>query len=229
MMVAVISDTHGNLRQMKMREVIQSKPDVIFLLGDVAPDDFSTIRSYSFFKDVPMFGVVGNHDDPPVLERHGITDLHLNVVNFNGFNLGGYGGAIKYKNDDYFLLHTNAESERELEELPKCDILLCHDKPCFVEYFEDDTPKKIRSFSFRNFIKKSFRISETTEPIPVKRPKPVIVHAHSGLTGIATYIEQKNPKYVFHAHMHANYVTQYENTTIRCCNGIELVEISLPE
>jgi len=144
MLAAVIADTHGNLLQMKMREVIQCKPDVIFLLGDVAPEDFITIQSFSFLRDVPIFGVVGNHDDPIILQRNGIIDLHLNVVQFKGLTIGGYGGSIKYKNNDaYFMLHTNDESEQELEGLPSCDILLCHDRPCFREYeVEEITPRK---------------------------------------------------------------------------------------
>jgi len=59
----------------------------------------------------------------------------------------------------------------------------------------------------------------------LKRPQPVIVHAHSGLTGIATYIERKKPKLVLHGHMHTRTEKQQGSTTIRCCYGIELVEI----
>lgn len=55
--------------------------------------------------------------------------------------------------------------------------------------------------------------------------KPLIVHAHSGLTGIAKYIERCEPKYVLHGHVHDRNLTYFKETAIRCCYNVETIEL----
>lgn len=225
MKALVIADTHGKLMQRELKEVITQKPDIMFLLGDISSDDLDAIQSFHLLKDVTVFGVVGNHEDPDILSQHSITDIHRITYCYNGITIGGYGGSIKYKDTDFYMLHTNDESEQELAKLEVCDILICHDKPCFQR---QPAPRKdkIKKESSLTFWEKLFgRKQEDEEFEDAEQEKPIVVHAHSGLTGLGQYIERAKPRLVLHGHIHDRTKTMHGSTEIRCCYGIELIEI----
>lgn len=189
--VMTIADSHGKLMQKDIIAALNENamPDYVFLLGDNAVDDIEAVLEVFKDKGVPILGVAGNHDKKTILEQFGrIEDIHGRQISTNGIAVGGLSGSIKYKDDDYYALLTNEESEAVMREMPPCDILLTHDKPCFNE------PKEVT--------------------------------AHSGLTGIGTYINEKSPRFVLHGHLHERYIKKYKNTIIRCCYGVEVFEIA---
>lgn len=147
-------------------------------------------------KDTAMYGVVGNHDYINILKDHGIEDLHGKTVLFDGFRIGGFGGTIKYKDDCSRLMFTNEESESLMAYFPKCDILITHDKPCF---------QKAKLF---------------------RKKEPVVVNAHSGMTGIAEYIKKNRPLYHLHGHLHVPYIEEKYGTKIRCCFRTEFLYLT---
>lgn len=57
--------------------------------------------------------------------------------------------------------------------------------------------------------------------------KPAEPDAHSGLTGIAKYIMEKHPQYVFYGHLHDKLFGRYKDTLYYCCYGVEKHKIQL--
>ena len=100
--------------------------DVLFSTGDLSFFDFSAIESQLSQK--PSFGVYGNHDAPEYLERLGIQNVHLKIVEFNGLKIGGYQGCPRYK-DGGGPQFTEEEAIRDLANFPPVDILLLHAAP----------------------------------------------------------------------------------------------------
>lgn len=179
--------------QREIDEVLNGRtPDAVFILGDLSYNDIEALKDYHGLRGVPMYGVVGNHDERNALINQGITDIHMKTVKIGNYTVGGFGGSIRYKSDSFYMMHSNKESEELLNMLAHCDILLTHDKPRFEPDAGEEFP-----------------------------------NSHSGLTGIARYIERHKPEYVFHGHLHEPYYTHFgENTLIMCLYGLEWIELS---
>ena len=97
--------------------------DCCCLLGDI-PDEALEIIKRLVHK--PLFGVLGNHDEPSTLSRCGIQNLDGKSVTVNGVTIAGFGGSHRYKNGDYPML-TQKESIAAAKLCPKADILISHD------------------------------------------------------------------------------------------------------
>jgi len=100
--------------------------DILISTGDLSYFDFTEIENRIYEK--PSFGVYGNHDAPEYLERPGIQNVHLKVVEFNGMKIGGYQGCPRYK-DGGGPQFTQEEAIRHLGNFPAVDILLLHAAP----------------------------------------------------------------------------------------------------
>lgn len=141
--VMTIADCHGNLMQ---REIIcalgEKSPDVVFFLGDNFPNDIEAVLDV-VPRNIRMFGVAGNHDFKDVLSPYNsrIFDVNAAFCAADDYSVGGLAGSIRYKEDAYYAMLTNEESEAVMKKIPKVDILITHDKPCF------DLPEKITSHS----------------------------------------------------------------------------------
>lgn len=231
MKILIVTDTHGNLMQREIKEVlVGNAPDVVFILGDLSTDDIEALCNYKALKKVPIYGVVGNHDSLSLLTDNGITDIHLKTVTVGGYTVGGFGGSLRYKLDDYYLMHTNEESEELLSTLPPCDILLTHDKPNFIKAYHEETEENEKLSAFAKVVDRIKAIfmpilSKYEEEQIKKVCKDEILHPHSGLTGIAKYIERCCPMYAFHGHLHDRSEERHGNTTVRCCYYLELIDI----
>lgn len=135
MNILMVADTHGKLMQRDIARVLNNRtPDVVFILGDLSVDDIEALQDYEGTKDVPIYGVIGNHDSHDLLSRHGIIDLHLKTVKIGEYVVGGFGGSIRYKDDPSYLMYTNPQSDEILSGFAGCDIFLTHDKPCFKPF-----------------------------------------------------------------------------------------------
>ena len=135
--IVTIADCHGSLMQRELKDIIEL-PDIVFLLGDNFHSDLETV--FDFFANrfsgekISFIGVTGNHDEKNLLkEFKKITNIHRNIFCCKNLKIGGFSGSIKYKPDNYYTMFTNEESEQQLSELPDCDLLITHDKPCFVK------------------------------------------------------------------------------------------------
>jgi len=223
MEILTVADCHGQLREAKLLETLNGRiPDVVFFLGDNAANDIECIQNN--LKNVQMFGIIGNHDYLDILDDYGIENLHRKVVNYDGILIGGFGGTIKYKEDSSRLLFTNEESEELLAGFPKVDILITHDRPCFrVEKQKAMPEQEEKPLTWFQKIRNVFKPEQITEDDETEQEEteteyePIIVTAHSGLTGIAQYIQEKSPDYVLHGHLHEPHIEIRYGTTIRCC------------
>lgn len=190
--ILVVTDAHGKLMQENIEDALDGEcPDIVLMLGDNMYEDIEAIRDCMSKLDIPIVGISGNHDDTNLLSELGITNIHMNTVQFKGVKISGFGGSIKYKDDSSKLLFTNEQSEVMLSDFPPCDIFITHDKPCFEKHLNENS-----------------------------------IHSHSGLTGIARYIENNRPELHLHGHLHECYVKKHSGgTMVRCCYGAELIKI----
>lgn len=93
------------------------------LLGDIPPQALELIRDVSH---EPIFGVLGNHDEPNQLECCGILDLNGKAITINGVTIAGISGSHRYKSGSCVMLFQN-ESIETAKRLPSADILISHD------------------------------------------------------------------------------------------------------
>ena len=140
--VLTVADCHGSLMQREIGDAyLHSEaedpfehPWVVFLLGDNTYSDIETVLSYIPTR-IPVFGILGNHDSKKLYDDFDrIHCLDGTTEDWNGFDLGGLSGSIRYKEgyDDYALI-SDEESIEKMDKLPSCDILITHDKPCFTD------------------------------------------------------------------------------------------------
>lgn len=125
--ILAIADTHGYFVKEEIEPFINEKIDICFFLGDVFPDDITIIKKY-ISSDIPMIGILGNHDDWNLLEKYNITNVHGKVENIKGINIAGIQGSLRYKDSDYPLI-TDDESCQIASSMQAADILISHDCP----------------------------------------------------------------------------------------------------
>jgi hypothetical protein len=123
---------------------LYSQGDVLFSTGDLHYDDFFNL------KGKPMFGVYGNHCSGTYLPEVGITNVHLQVVEWNGLKIGGFQGSIRYK-DGGGPQFTHEESIGLLENFPPVDIFLSH-SPAFGLLDEPGDPVHEGLKGIRNYL-----------------------------------------------------------------------------
>lgn len=122
-----ITDTHGHMTKQAFDEFISDigEVDVIFALGDMSERDQLLLKQY--YIGTPKYALLGNHDYYGQLEETGLSDISGKVTVINGVSFTGIHGSIKYKDTDAPML-TDEESVKIAETLPRCDVLLSHDK-----------------------------------------------------------------------------------------------------
>lgn len=131
MNILVVSDLHWDLSQKEV-SLLKMANDTCALcvcLGDIPLDQLRIV-----FRNVliPTVGVLGNHDAFGLLGHAGIEDIHGRSVRVAGLQVAGIGGCPRYKNDFDRPLYSQADSlaiERELEQQPPADLLICHSSP----------------------------------------------------------------------------------------------------
>lgn len=133
--VMTVADGHGRLMERDLVQLFEQKglPEVVFLLGDNFISDINSLL-YLLPKGIPIYGIAGNHDAANLLSDYErITDLHCKTADLDGgIKVGALAGSIRYKPDPYFTMFTNEEALELMKDMPYCDILITHDKPCFT-------------------------------------------------------------------------------------------------
>lgn len=121
--ILVIADTHNCLTE---EELEGKAADVCLLLGDLSGRDMRIIKRN--IKTMPIYGVLGNHDDWDLYETYGVENIHGNAVEVRGVKIAGLQGSIRYKSTDC-PLYTDEESSQIAEAMSTADILISHDSP----------------------------------------------------------------------------------------------------
>jgi len=122
MKILVIADLHTwNTRELENIQGLDY--DCCCLLGDIPEAALKIIKQ---LVHKPLFGVLGNHDEPDTLSRCGIDNIDRKSVTINGVKIVGFGGSHRYKNGEYPML-TQKESITAAAVCPCGDILVSHD------------------------------------------------------------------------------------------------------
>lgn len=129
--VLVAADLHWEMSPQEVRMLYHASHtcDLCVCLGDIPLDQ---LRLISRSVNIPIVGILGNHDDPGLLSCAGIEDIHGKSVDVCGIQIAGIGGCPRYKDETDRPLYTQEESlsiERSLEEQPPADLLICHAGP----------------------------------------------------------------------------------------------------
>lgn len=148
----VIADTHGTLNEDEFKQYISNKQyDICIMLGDHYNRDIDIILRY--VDKSKIYGIKGNHDYD-YLSDYSIPNNNGNIIEINGVNILGMEGSFKYKPVD-FPSFTQEESINFLEDKPKVDILVTHDKKFDYEKLKDPAHQGligITNYLFKNKI-----------------------------------------------------------------------------
>lgn len=127
MKIVVIADTHG-LAQIILdnHKDLLINIDLVILLGDMYNFEIDII--VNTFKNIPIIGIHGNHDDINLFDNTNIIDIHKSKYIQNHISFCGFQGSSKYKSSQIYG-YTQEESIKEIFNMPVCDILICHDGP----------------------------------------------------------------------------------------------------
>lgn len=208
MRIVVLADTHGRLRRAELEYAIKEvEPECIFCLGDMDYCDYEILQDvlaeaeYSDTIQTPVLAILGNHDSRTLLDEvqrdffPEIVNLDCKTTTVGGFTIGGFAGSVKYKDTDYYCVRTQGQAQKDIQALPKVDILLCHSQP---------------SFDAQVF----FAVTENG----------LAVKAHDGLYALGEYIKKYQPRFVFHGHLHDMYLAEHGDTEIICCYGVNTAD-----
>ena len=148
----VIADTHGTLNEDKFKQYLENKQyDIYVMLGDHNKRDIDIILKY--VDKSKIYGIKGNHDYD-YLSDYSITNINGNIIEINGIKILGMEGSFKYKSVD-FPSFTQEDSITFLENKPKVDILVTHDKKFDYEKLKDPAHQGltgITNYIFKNKI-----------------------------------------------------------------------------
>ena len=224
MRVLIVTDTHGALRVSDFpEETYFDLPDAIFILGDVYKNDIALTKK--LYPTVKMMGVGGNHDPWDLLTEMGVEDLHERVIKWRGLYIAGFGGSFKYKDSEYYMMHTQEEASKAMARMYECDLLLTHDQPCFKP--THIVKKMVPVEKEQNKIAQILKIKPGTLYQEIEVEEPIEFDTHTGLVGIAEYIDKNHPKLHLHGHLHDVGTDWHGTTCIRRFYGVELIEIDL--
>ena len=148
----VIADTHGTLDEDKFKQYLENKQyDICIMLGDHYNRDIDIILRY--VDKSKIYGIKGNHDYD-YLSDYSIPNINGKIIEINGVKILGMEGSFKYKPVD-FPSFTQEESITFLENKPKVDILVTHDKKFDYEKLKDPAHQGligITNYVFKNKI-----------------------------------------------------------------------------
>ncbi len=113
----------------------QTGVDAVFCLGDL---DRAWIESLASLRNVPRYGVHGNHDPEHILLELDVEDLHMRRTQLGGgITVAGFEGCVRYGRGATHQ-YTQRQAGRLARRLPAADILICHCPPYGINDDPDD-------------------------------------------------------------------------------------------
>lgn len=125
----LISDTHGSFaynedKQKSLQEYARGC-DAVICMGDIYYNELVIIKTIS--EDcAPIFGIPGNHEPMSYVKEAGISNIHGKLCHVSDVSLVGFGGSLKYKDNDELCMMTEDEAVKFAKTLPTADILISH-------------------------------------------------------------------------------------------------------
>lgn len=89
--ILFVADTHNRLRRAEYYHLSRDY-DAIISLGDVSYEDYMVIKN--IWPGVPIYGVLGNHEDVNTLTRARITPLQDRVIRIGDLTFTGMNGTF---------------------------------------------------------------------------------------------------------------------------------------
>lgn len=125
--ILAIADLHWDLSPNEL-QILQSANqtcDLCICLGDISLDQLRIIKRNI---NIPIIGVLGNHDTQDLLNDADIENAHGKVVEIQGLKIAGLSGAPKYTERLHRILYTREEAENIIESMSAnpADILISH-------------------------------------------------------------------------------------------------------
>jgi len=113
--ILAISDLHSKLTAENLDLIKNQDYDICLLLGDIGEANLTALCTV--LNKEKTFGVLGNHDDLELYERHDIRELTPKELQmpYPNFYFTGLSGSHRYKKGDYPML-TQEESIKEIAE-----------------------------------------------------------------------------------------------------------------
>ncbi len=124
----LISDTHGCLKYDDTKRNILKKqdPDAVFCMGDLFLDELLMIKAWFMQRSIPVYGIPGNHEPKRYINEAGLINLHGKSCEIAGFRIAGFGGSIRYKQNNDLCMMTDEESVSFAKTIPQADVLISH-------------------------------------------------------------------------------------------------------
>ena len=127
MNILFFSDFHNCVDLSRLKDVFLTcpYPDIVFVLGDISARELIAIKE--IIGTTPIYGVLGNHDGPTLLEFVEIPNIHCKRVDIAGISFSGFQGSVRYKRGPYTMF-TQKESLDVMAAIPAADIFISHDR-----------------------------------------------------------------------------------------------------
>ncbi len=121
-----ISDTHGSLAcdPDKWDILAGQRVDAVICMGDIYRNELIEIKA--IYKNIPVYGIPGNHEPMRYIGDSGISDIHGKTINIGDVTVAGFGGCIRYKDDPELCTMSDKESLEFARNIPYADILVSH-------------------------------------------------------------------------------------------------------
>ena len=163
MKILYAADLHSDdfTNSIDIIQEVAKECDFAISLGDCNYTKNSDFIDLCYENNLPLLGILGNHDNFNQFNDKRIIDLHQLTHEIDGIIVAGVSGSILYSNNMVGeIVHTQEESIDIFDELHYADIILSHDGP----YPQADYYDHIGSKGLEKYIKD-------------KKPK-IVFHGH---------------------------------------------------
>lgn len=125
--ILVIADIHWSLSPKEIQIIRNANTtcDFCICLGDILLDQLHVIKRNI---EIPIVGVLGNHDEPEFLKKAGIENIHGKITEIQGIKIAGLSGSPKYAENPHRIQYTQEDARNILEGVSNvpADILISH-------------------------------------------------------------------------------------------------------
>ena len=120
----VIADRNPDIDFQKI--INDNAVNLVITLGDLERHD---LLGLSAVTTIPKIGVYGNHCSGTYFPELGIMNMHMATWEYGGLTFGGFQGCVRYKENPYAIMYTQAQASHMLAAFPSTDIFICHCPP----------------------------------------------------------------------------------------------------
>lgn len=232
--IIVCGDVHGKFREFGYAIKTKIEDSIVFVAGDVGMgfhrpgyyrNEFTRLQKTLESKNVFVFFVRGNHDDPAYFSKKAILDADFpniklvpdySVIETGAGNVLCVGGAVsidrtaRVPDESYWYGEECIYDETAINDLKsKIDVVVTHTAPDYVKPFT-----KIGISGWVTYDK------DLSSDCLVE---------HGVMNSIYQQLKKNNHviKYWCYGHFHKSHQIDYENTRFICCNELEFIELNI--